>query len=78
MRTTGGKLPGTAVAVQQDSSPAAENHTCTNTSETKTYGPVPLWFVKSPPWHMKFGITRWKVEPERSAEDKGDGEGGGA
>ena len=25
--------------------------------------PVPLWLVKSPPWHMKFGITRWKLEP---------------
>merc|ERR550532_2714755 len=25
--------------------------------------PVPLWFVKSPPWHMKFGITRWKEDP---------------
>merc|ERR1719345_377750 len=23
--------------------------------------PVPLWFVKSPPWHMKPGITRWKM-----------------
>jgi hypothetical protein len=25
--------------------------------------PVPLWLVKSPPWHMKLGITRWKPEP---------------
>eukprot|EP01033_Poteriospumella_lacustris_P009009 gene9008-gene9810 len=28
-----------------------------------TPGPVPLWLVKSPPWHMKLGITRWKMEP---------------
>jgi len=27
------------------------------------FPPVPLSFVKSPPWHMKFGITRWKREP---------------
>ena len=25
--------------------------------------PVPLCLVKSPPWHMKFGMTRWKIEP---------------
>mmetsp|Transcript_169 Transcript_169/g.522 ORF Transcript_169/g.522 Transcript_169/m.522 type:complete len:235 (-) Transcript_169:270-974(-) len=24
--------------------------------------PVPFWFVKSPPWHMNPGITRWKGE----------------
>jgi hypothetical protein len=24
---------------------------------------VPLWLVKSPPWHMNWGITRWKEEP---------------
>jgi hypothetical protein len=24
---------------------------------------APLWLVKSPPWHMKFGITRWNDEP---------------
>merc|ERR1711928_154035 len=23
----------------------------------------PLWLVKSPPWHMKLGITLWKVDP---------------
>ena len=23
----------------------------------------PLWLVKSPPWHMNPGITRWKDEP---------------
>merc|ERR1712156_1061632 len=22
-----------------------------------------LWLVKSPPWHMKLGITLWKVDP---------------
>ena len=26
--------------------------------------PVPLWLVKSPPWHMKLGMTRWKVDPK--------------
>mmetsp|Transcript_23456 Transcript_23456/g.58103 ORF Transcript_23456/g.58103 Transcript_23456/m.58103 type:complete len:213 (-) Transcript_23456:241-879(-) len=25
--------------------------------------PVPLSLVKSPPWHMKPGMTRWKGEP---------------
>merc|ERR1719301_520072 len=25
--------------------------------------PVPLPFVKSPPWHMKPGMILWKVEP---------------
>ena len=25
--------------------------------------PVPLPAVKSPPWHMKPGMTRWKEEP---------------
>ena len=24
---------------------------------------MPLWLVKSPPWHMKLGMTRWKEEP---------------
>ena len=27
--------------------------------------PVPLWLVKSPPWHMKPGITRWKLHPTK-------------
>jgi len=27
------------------------------------FPPVPLKFVKSPPWHIKFGMTRWKMEP---------------
>ena len=25
--------------------------------------PVPLWLVKSPPWSMNSGMTRWKGEP---------------
>ena len=25
--------------------------------------PVPLWLVKSPPWHMNWGMTRWKQLP---------------
>lgn len=25
--------------------------------------PVPLPFVKSPPWSMSWGITRWKTDP---------------
>nr|CAB3452894.1 unnamed protein product [Digitaria exilis] len=25
--------------------------------------PVPLPRVKSPPWHMKLGMMRWKTEP---------------
>ena len=28
-----------------------------------TYVPVPFPRVKSPPWHMKSGITRWKADP---------------
>ena len=24
---------------------------------------LPLWLVKSPPWHMKPGMTRWKDDP---------------
>lgn len=31
--------------------------------ETVINAPVPLPRVKSPPWSMKFGITRWKTEP---------------
>lgn len=27
------------------------------------YTPVPFPRVKSPPWHMKSGITRWKDDP---------------
>ena len=27
------------------------------------FPPVPLWLVKSPPWHIKPGITRWKLDP---------------
>jgi hypothetical protein len=23
---------------------------------------VPLWLVKSPPWHMNPGMTRWKLQ----------------
>merc|ERR1719397_244884 len=25
--------------------------------------PVPLWLVKSPPWHMNPGMTLWKEDP---------------
>lgn len=25
--------------------------------------PVPFPAVKSPPWHMNFGMTRWNLEP---------------
>ena len=24
---------------------------------------LPLWLVKSPPWHIKSGMTRWKLDP---------------
>jgi hypothetical protein len=27
------------------------------------FPPVPLWLVKSPPWHINCGITRWNVDP---------------
>ena len=27
------------------------------------FPPVPLWLVKSPPWHIKSVMTRWKDDP---------------
>lgn len=27
------------------------------------FPPVPLWFVKSPPWHINCGMTRWNDDP---------------
>lgn len=27
------------------------------------FPPVPLWLVKSPPWHINWGMIRWKLLP---------------
>ena len=34
--------------------------------------PVPLWFRKSPPWAMNWGMMRWKVELQYPADDDDD------
>nr|XP_003188721.1 hypothetical protein ANI_1_1028064 [Aspergillus niger CBS 513.88] len=33
------------------------------TVDGATTGLLTLWRVKSPPWSMNWGMTRWKVEP---------------
>jgi hypothetical protein len=33
--------------------------------------PIPLLSVKSPPWSMKLGITRWKMLPLLHSHRKG-------
>jgi hypothetical protein len=30
---------------------------------------VPLWLVKSPPWHMNPGMTRWKLQTVKQKKD---------
>mmetsp|Transcript_510 Transcript_510/g.1637 ORF Transcript_510/g.1637 Transcript_510/m.1637 type:complete len:215 (-) Transcript_510:442-1086(-) len=58
-------VPGPALAMERMPSPSclSTKFSSSNFSPKMLFPPVPFWFVKSPPWHMKPGITRWNGEP---------------
>ena len=58
-------VPGPALAMDRMPSPScfSVKFSSSNFSPKMDLPPVPFWLVKSPPWHMNPGMTRWKGEP---------------
>merc|ERR1719502_1416162 len=57
-------VPGPALAIESTPGPVcfSVKFSSANFSPYIDLPPVPSWLVKSPPWHMKSGITRWNEQ----------------
>ncbi|KAI8554112.1 hypothetical protein RHMOL_Rhmol05G0072400 [Rhododendron molle] len=58
-------VPGPALAMERIPAPVCflMKFSSANLDPYMDSPPVPFPAVKSPPWHMNPGITRWNVEP---------------